>query len=93
MERAFITGRGLVTPLGNSLAANEAALRSGKSGISVIQEFIDYGLDCEVGGMPDETPSLINIDRKKLRHCPPVAAAGGRRLAAGRGRRAAGLVH
>ncbi len=73
MERAFITGRGLVTPLGNSLAANEAALRSGKSGISVIQEFIDYGLDCEVGGMPDETPSLINIDRKKLRHCPPVA--------------------
>ena len=33
MERVFITGRGLVTPLGNSLEVNEAALRSGASGV------------------------------------------------------------
>ena len=33
MEKVFITGRGLITPLGNGLVANEAALRSGKSGI------------------------------------------------------------
>ena len=43
MEKVFITGRGLVTPLGNGLAANEAALRSGASGIVRVPEFIENG--------------------------------------------------
>ena len=72
MERAFITGRGLVTPLGTGLAANETALRAGTSGIVRIQDFIDHELPCLVGGMPDQHPATDLIDRKKLRFCPPV---------------------
>jgi len=72
MERVFITGRGLVTPLGSGLAANEAALRAGRSGIIRMQDFVDHGLTCQVGGMPDQHPGTDLIDRKKLRFCPPV---------------------
>ena len=73
MERAFITGRGMVTPIGDDLAANEAALRSGKSGISRIQQFIDYGLDSHVGGMPNQHLETPLVDRKRMRYCPPAA--------------------
>ena len=74
MEKVFITGRGLVTPLGNGLAANEAALRSGASGIVRVPEFIEKGLDSLVGGLADENPPLGDlVDRKTLRYCPPAA--------------------
>ncbi len=73
MERAFITGRGLVTPIGDNLAANEAALRAGKSGVSRIPEFIERGLDSQVGGMPNQTIETPLVDRKRLRYCPPTA--------------------
>ncbi|MBO7152697.1 MAG: beta-ketoacyl-[acyl-carrier-protein] synthase family protein [Lentisphaeria bacterium] len=74
MERVFITGRGLVTPLGDGLKANEEALRSGRSGISNIQGMIDTQLTSQVGGMPNYTPDVQDIiDRKALRFCPPVA--------------------
>ncbi len=74
MERVFITGRGLVTPLGNGLAANEAALRAGISGIKRVPEFEDLSLASCVGGVADENPPLDGlIDRKKARFCPPTA--------------------
>lgn len=72
MERTFITGRGLYTPIGNGLAANEEALRAGKSGIIRVQEFVDHKLSSEVGGWVPELPETSLIDRKKLRFCPPV---------------------
>ena len=72
MENVFITGRGLITPLGNDIASNEAGLRSGKSGIVRIEEFIEHHLDSEVAGRPVEFPPSELIDRKKLRFCPPV---------------------
>lgn len=72
MERAYITGRGLITPLGNTLPVNEAALRSGKSGIVNIDSFIEHHLDSTVGGMPDMYPETDLIDRKTMRFCPPV---------------------
>ncbi len=74
MSRVFITGRGLLTPLGRGLAANEAALRSGKSGISVIPSFEEVKLESLVGGMPDQNPETPLIDRKTKRFCPPVGA-------------------
>ena len=73
MERAFITGRGLVTPLGDNLAENEAALRSGKSGITRIPSFVEFGLDSQVGGMPNMHIETPLVDRKRLRFCPPAA--------------------
>ena len=73
MRQVYITGRGLVTPLGNSLAVNEAALRSGKSGISHVPEFIEHKLDSIVGGIASAEPDYELADRKKLRFCPPTA--------------------
>ena len=72
MEKVFITGRGLITPLGNGMAENEAALRTGKSGISVAQEFIDRHLTSTVAGIPDHDPDNGLIDRKTKRFCPPT---------------------
>ena len=72
MERAFITGRGLVTPLGNTLAVNEEALRSGRSGVVAVPEFIEHKLESQVGGMVDENLETPLIDRKTRRFCPPV---------------------
>ena len=72
MEKVFITGRGLLTPLGNGLAVNEAALRSGRSGISVIPEFQEKRLESIVGGQPDQNPETDLLDRKTRRFCPPV---------------------
>lgn len=72
MERVFITGRGLITPLGNSVQANEEALRTGKSGISAIQSFADVHLDSQVGGLADHDPQTELIDRKTKRFCPPA---------------------
>ncbi|MDD3885904.1 MAG: beta-ketoacyl-[acyl-carrier-protein] synthase family protein [Victivallaceae bacterium] len=72
MEKVFITGRGIISPLGSGLAANEAALRSGKSGVVRIQEFVDHQLECQVGGLVNEQPDTPLIDRKTRRFCPPV---------------------
>ena len=71
MEKVFITGRGLLTPLGTGLEANTAALRSGKSGISVVPEFVEKKLDSIVGGLPDQDPQTDLLDRKTKRFCPP----------------------
>ena len=73
MERVFITGRGLVTPLGDNLAENEAALRSGKSGITWVPSFAENGLDSQVGGIPNMQIETPLVDRKRLRYCPPAA--------------------
>lgn len=73
MEKVFITGRGLITPLGNGLAANEAALRAGKSGITRAAEFVEHKFDSLVGGVADMAPPTTLIDRKIARFCPPTA--------------------
>ena len=73
MERVFITGRGLVTPLGNSLKDNESALRSGASGLSQVPEFLEHHLDSLVGGVAGEGLSSPLLDRKTLRFAPPTA--------------------
>lgn len=73
MMRAYITGRGLVTPLGSGRAANIAALRAGKSGTSAVPEFIEHNLESRVGGRVVEYPDASRFDRKQLRFCQPNA--------------------
>ena len=81
MRNIVITGRGLVTPLGNGLAANEAALRAGRSGIIFNQEWADMGLTSNVYGKADEEQlDCPLLDRKTRRFTSPnsvmaVAAA------------------
>ena len=68
MKKIVITGRGLVTPLGNGLAVNTAALRSGKTGIVLVPEWRDMGLESWVGGLADNDPEceLMDIKRKRF---------------------------
>ena len=73
MKRAYITGRGLVTPLGIGQAANVEALRSGISGICAVPEFIEHNLESHVGGMVKVLPDASKYDRKQLRFCQPNA--------------------
>ena len=74
MERAFISGRGIISPLGEGLAANEKALLNGVSGITSIADFVEHRLESTVGGMPNLYPDLPDlVDRKRMRFCPPVS--------------------
>ena len=72
-KRAYITGRGLVTPLGSGRAVNVAALRAGKSGTVAVPEFIEHQLESRVGGRVAEYPDASRFDRKQLRFCQPNA--------------------
>ena len=74
MGKVFVTGRGLLTPLGRGVAVNEAALRRGVSGITYRPEFAEMKMDSQVGGMPDQDPETPLIDRKTKRFWPPVGA-------------------
>lgn len=67
MKDIVITGRGLITPLGNGLAENEEALRAGKSGFSFRPEWAEVGLESQVGGVSDEDPECPLLDKKRKR--------------------------
>lgn len=73
MNNCYITGRGLVTPLGVGIPANIEKLKSGASGIAPCQDFIEKDLDSKVAGVvKDELVSPL-LDRKLLRFCPRSA--------------------
>ncbi len=68
MADSFITGMGLVTPLGCGLATNETALRQGKSGIVFVPDWKERGLESQVGGLVDENTDcpLFNSKNKRF---------------------------
>src|SRR3954462_12016463 len=71
-RRVVITGRGIVSCIGNTMDAVAAALRAGRSGIRRVKEFADAGLRSEVAGIPD-LAALPPIDRKLRRFMPEAA--------------------
>ena len=73
MRKVLVTGRGLLTPLGNGLSINEEALRSGRSGTTFVQDWKDRGMDCQVGGFSDQNPACDLLDKKRLRFAPANA--------------------
>ncbi|MBR7105092.1 MAG: beta-ketoacyl-[Lentisphaeria bacterium] len=74
MEQAYISGRGIVSPLGDGLTVNEHALRTGKSGISAFADFIEHRLESTVGGVPNFEPDVSElVDRKRMRFCAPTS--------------------
>lgn len=71
MEKVAITGRGLITPLGNGLPVNEEALRQGRSGTVLVPAWKEMGLDSQVAGLADEDPACELLDPKIKRFASP----------------------
>jgi 3-oxoacyl-[acyl-carrier-protein] synthase II len=70
VRRVAITGAGIISPLGNSLAEFHRALAEGRSGIRRLPEEITQGSGVQVGAMVDWNPvpmfteaEAVNIDR------------------------------
>ena len=72
-RKVFITGRGLVTPLGNGLAANLEALRAGRTGTVLMQEWVEKGLDVCVAGESDRMVNCPMFTVKNVRFMAPNA--------------------
>src|SRR5690242_20554124 len=71
-RRVVITGRGIVSCIGNTMDAVTSALRQGKSGIRRVEEFAQAGLRSEVAGIPSVS-ALPPVDRKLRRFMPDAA--------------------
>ena len=74
MIPVVITGRGLITPIGLSLAENLESLKTGRSGIKLVPYWHELNLDSQIAGTVDlegfECPAY---DRKQLRFMPQSA--------------------
>jgi 3-oxoacyl-[acyl-carrier-protein] synthase-1 len=71
MKKIAITGRGLVSPLGIGIAANEKALMEGRSGIVFMPDWKEMGLESQIAGIADENPDCPELkDSKFLRFMP-----------------------
>ena len=74
--KVAITGRGLITPIGNGIEENEQSLRSGRVGIEFMPEWREKHLESQVCGLPDENPECILIDKKVARFTTPNGKMG-----------------
>ena len=72
-RRVVITGAGIVSCIGNDLAAVEQSLRAGASGIRAMPQFAEAGLRSQVAGQP-QIDLQERIDRKQLRFMGDAAA-------------------
>ncbi|MGP1665844.1 MAG: beta-ketoacyl synthase N-terminal-like domain-containing protein, partial [Rhodanobacter sp.] len=73
MRRVVVTGLGVVSCLGNTLAAVSSALRDSRSGIRAVPEYAELGLRSHVAGTP-EIDLSAEIDRKLKRFMGDAAA-------------------
>ena len=73
MRRAVITGMGIVSSIGNSVAEVLESLRHGVPGITFSQEFADHGMRSQIwGDVKLEIPRMV--DRRILRFMGSAAA-------------------
>lgn len=71
MSRVVVTGMGMVTSLGNTVAENWEALIQGKSGISEIAAYDTSKFRVHFGGEIKTFNPLLYIDRKEARRNDP----------------------
>ena len=72
-RRVVVTGAGIVSCIGNDLAAVEQSLRADASGIRAMPQFAEMGLRSQVAGLP-QIDLQECIDRKQLRFMGDAAA-------------------
>ncbi|MBT8410848.1 MAG: beta-ketoacyl-ACP synthase I, partial [Octadecabacter sp.] len=73
MRRVVITGMGIVSPIGNTAAEVDAALRAGTSGIVASDEMKEHGFRSQVAGTL-KIDVAEHVDKRTLRFMGPGAA-------------------
>ena len=73
MNRAVITGMGIVSPLGNNLSETLHSLRETRSGIRFQEDYKELGLRCQIAGSIEIDAEAL-IDRKLRRFMGDAAA-------------------
>ncbi len=66
MRRVVVTGMGIVSSIGNDVAAVLDSLQNGKSGISRAEKYAEMGFRSQVQGAPTLDPSTM-LDRRAMR--------------------------
>ena len=73
MRRVVITGMGIISPIGNSLAEVTESLKAGRSGVRFEPEYAEHGFRSQIAGIP-EIDLTAAIDKRQLRFMGPTAA-------------------
>ncbi len=73
MRRVVITGMGIISPIGNSVAEVTDSLRAGRSGIRFEENYAGHGFRSQVAGIP-QIVLEDNIQKRQLRFMGPTAA-------------------
>ena len=73
MRRVVITGMGIVSPLGDSLAEVLTSLREGHSGVRFYESYRDIGLRAQIGSFT-RIDVKQHLDKKNLRFMGNAAA-------------------
>ena len=73
MRRVVVTGQGIVSSIGNSLAEVASSLREGRSGLRFNPVYAERGLRCQVSGKPDLALDTV-VERRTLRFMGDAAA-------------------
>ena len=73
MRRVVVTGQGIVSSIGNSLAEVTNSLREGRSGLRFNPVYAERGMRCQVSGKPDLALDTV-VERRTLRFMGDAAA-------------------
>ena len=66
MKRVVVTGMGIVSSIGNNAEEVLESLKEAKSGITIAEDFVDYGFRSRVYGAPSLDPFEV-LDRRTAR--------------------------
>src|SRR3954469_8016536 len=72
-RRVVVTGLGMVTPLGNTVASTWDGIVAGKSGIGPITRFDTTGLETSIAGEVKDFDPTLFMDRKEVRRADRFA--------------------
>jgi 3-oxoacyl-[acyl-carrier-protein] synthase II len=72
-RRVVVTGLGMITPLGGSVAKTWEGIRAGRSGIGPITRFDTTGLETTIGGEVRDFDPLDYMERKEARRADRFA--------------------
>jgi len=67
-RRVVVTGLGLISPVGNTVAEGWASLLAGRSGIAAITRFDASGFACRIAGEVKNFPLEEYVSAKEARH-------------------------